>query len=521
MQISVLEYLELTAQRYPDRTAFADARTSLTYAMLQEKARKAGTAIWTAVKGELRRPVVVMEDHTPDCIAAFMGVVYSGNCYVPVEATMPTERLQYILDTLDPAAVVLMTQKPFAGKVSCPVLHYEAAVSHPCDLAVLEQVRNRILDIDPLYIIFTSGSTGRPKGVVISHRAMIDFTDWLADVSALTPEDVLANQAPFHFDMSGKDIYQALKSGASVQIFQSLDFAFPARLVDRMNKLHVTAAFWAAAAVRMVASSGILKKEAPHNLRLLAFGGEALSVKYLNCWRDALPGARYINMYGPTETTVDCAYYLIERPLSEDEAIPIGKACANKQLLLVGEDGRMIETPGKPGELYMRGSGMAMGYYRDAEKTAAAFVQNPGHNDYIDRLYRTGDIAQYNQEGLLVYLARKDLQIKHMGYRIELGEVEAAVEALAGIHAAVCLFDDERDRIVLCYEGALDHAKLIAGLKERLPKYMLPNICIHKERMPYTSNQKIDRVALKEEYLREAAQKRGGAEPADRRKAMS
>ena len=508
MQRSVLEYLEHTAAAYPNKAAFVGERDSLTFAQLMEQAQRVGTALHRALGGAVRRPIAVMEDHSPACIAAFMGVAYSGNCYVPIEAAMPRERLKVILDTLRPSAVLCVAEEPFTEKVDCPVLGYAQTSAQPSDTEALNGVRDGMIDIDPLYIIFTSGSTGQPKGVTVSHRSVIDFTDWLAQTAHISAKDVLANQAPFHFDMSGKDIYQALRSGATVHIFQPTDFVFPIKLIGRMNELAVTAVFWAAAAVRLVAASGALKKAKPESLRLMAFGGEALSAKHLACWQEALPETVYINMYGPTETTVDCAAYVVDRVFEAGASLPIGHACANKQLLLIGEDGALIHQPNVPGELYMRGSGMALGYFRDWNKTTSAFVQNPCHNDYPDLVYRTGDLAQYDNDGLLIYLSRRDHQIKHMGYRIELGEVETAVQAVDGVNGAICFFDDERDRIVLCYEGGPDRSGLIERLKDRLPKYMLPNIYIQKDRLPYTPNRKIDRVTLKEAYMRETADKR-------------
>lgn len=224
-----------------------------------------------------------------------------------------------------------------------------------------------------------------------------------------------------------------------------------------------------------------------------------MRAKYLNRWRRAVPKAKFINLYGPTEATVDCAFYPVDREYADDEAIPIGRACANKEILLLDEN--LTPVPdGQPGEICVRGTGVAKGYYNDPEKTAAAFVQNPGNLHYPDVLYRTGDIAVKNSEGLLVFQSRKDGQIKHMGYRIELGEIERAVAACPDVEDGFCFYDEEKDQIVCLYEGELEGQALIRSLREYLPKYMLPNLALRRE-MLRNPNGKLDRPKMREEYF--------------------
>ena len=205
-------------------------------------------------------------------------------------------------------------------------------------------------------------------------------------------------------------------------------------------------------------------------------------------------------MYGPTETTVDCAALHLTRTYRDDEPIPIGRACRNMQLLLLKDD--LTEAaPGETGELCVRGSGLAAGYFADAEKTNSAFIQNPLCPDYRDILYRTGDMAVQREDGNFYFLARRDGQIKHMGYRIELGEIETALYSVKGLREAVCFYDAMRDRIVCVYAGDLDTNALARALRTALPKYMLPNVYEKLDALPHNANGKLDRAALKERFL--------------------
>ena len=199
-------------------------------------------------------------------------------------------------------------------------------------------------------------------------------------------------------------------------------------LLKAMEEAGVTAINWATSAFHLVAASDALTKYAPTHLKKAALGGEALQARYVNLWKAAVPGLQVVNMYGPTETTIDCAAMHLTREYRDDEPIPIGRACRNKQIILLKDD--LTEAqPGEPGEICVRGSGVAAGYFADPAKTDAAFIQNPLCPDFRDILYRTGDMAVLREDGYLYFLARRDGQIKHMGYRIELGEIEVALHS--------------------------------------------------------------------------------------------
>lgn len=501
MQKNVLEYLEETVKRRPNAAAFVDEHQELTFAGLYKASRSLGTALARQISVH-NRPVAVLARRSALTVAALLGVLYSGNFYVPLDNQMPRQRLEQLLSRLQPAALIYgnadaQTAAPFAEL--CPLVSLEDAIHAKVDDALLARQRRKVLDIDPAYAIFTSGSTGVPKGIVVSHHSLIDFADWYPKEMGICESDVLGNQAPFCFDLSVKDLYTTLKTGATTHILPKKCFLFPLILTRYLDEHKVTTLSWAASAFHLVANSGILENHAPSYLQRVILGGEALQAKQLNIWRRALPKVQYVNVYGPTEVTVDCTYYFIDREFSDTEMIPIGKACPNMEVFLLDDRGTPVPQ-GTPGELCVRGAGLARGYYGDWDKTSNAFVQNPQNPWYPDRIYRTGDVAVEDEAGNFCFLSRKDNQIKHSGYRIELGEIEAALNSLPQLQAAICFFDQARDKIVCVYEGNLSGQEIAAATRDILPKYMLPNIYRQVQQMPYTINGKVDRSRLKQEY---------------------
>lgn len=502
MQLTLLEYLQQSAARVPNKTAFADENERLSFATLLSGAQSIGTAI-AHLTSATNRPCVILSERCAATIMGFQGILMSGNYYVPLDSKMPMTRLRQIIAEVSPPLVLCREAEAALARQAAPeacILTLEDARAHPADLTLLQQRQGQVLDIDPAYMIFTSGSTGAPKGIVVAHRSVIDFCDWMADFCGITEDDIMGNQAPFYFDLSVKDIYMTLKLGASCEIVPQKHYVFPLLLLQYLEEKQVTTLLWATSAFHLVANSGALLKCAPASLRLAALGGEAMQAKQVNLWKAALPQLTIINLYGPTEVTVDCTGYVLDRTFVDGETIPIGTACRNKQILLLDET--LMPVPdGTAGEICVRGTGLARGYFRDAEKTAAAFVQNPLHFDYPDVLYRTGDLAVRDADGLLRFLSRADGQIKHMGYRIELGEIETALAGLSQVDAAICLYDAQRSKIVCVYTGQAARDTLAVQLRTLLPKYMLPNVYHQLDAMPLNANGKIDRVRLRTELI--------------------
>lgn len=493
---NVLEYLEASAARVPDKIAYSDERESITFASLYDRAKSIGTAL--ARRFGKNRPIGVAVGRHIGTICAFFGVLYSGNYYVPLDPEMPSLRLESILSRLRPEAVLYRKDDKIDSFPKDTLFLRYDEIACPFDDRLLCARREEILDVDPVYVIFTSGSTGLPKGIVISHRAVIDFIDELCSALDFNENDIFANQAPFYFDCSVKDLYLTLKLGARDVILSKKLFLFPTLLIDELNRVGATCITWATSAFHLVSSSKILEKKAPRSLRLAALGGEALLAKHVNVWKKALPELSVVNLYGPTEVTVDCTYHRLNRHYADDEPIPIGRGFRNKEVLLLDDALRPVPD-GTAGEICVRGTGVAKGYFGEPEKTALAFVRNPAC-PYPDILYRTGDIGIKNADGDIVFQSRRDGQIKHMGYRIELGEIERALGGISEITEAVCFYDAPQDRIVCAYSGAIDQKELVRLLALRLPKYMVPNRYLFYEALPHNANGKIDRVKIKEQY---------------------
>ena len=243
----------------------------------------------------------------------------------------------------------------------------------------------------------------------------------------------------------------------------------------------------------------MFEKKSLNTVNKVILGGEALLSKHLNVWKKANPNIQYINLYGPTEVTVDCTYYIINKDFEDDEVIPIGKACENKEVLILHDD--KLANTNEVGEICCRGTGLAKGYFGDFEKTNEAFVQNPLNSNYPDVIYKTGDLGYYNEDGDIVFCSRKDGQIKHQGYRIELGEIERAINSYENISSAFCFYDEKKDKIVCIYEGNTNSEEIIKYVSNSIPKYMYPNVLIKLDKMPYNANGKIDRVKVKDDYF--------------------
>jgi amino acid adenylation domain-containing protein len=500
-----LEYLERSARQFPEKTAFLDEHTSVTFAQLRQQAMALGSFIIKARPGT--GPVLVFMEKSVREAVGFLATLYSGSFYCPVDATIPDLRVRNMITTLQPK-LVLTSQALLpraqgilaAAKANVPAVVIEEHLFCRVEEDLLAAAQAGIVASDPVYAIFTSGSTGVPKGVCTSHGALRAFIEEFTQRFELSHTDVLGNQAPFDFDVSAKDIYTALKTGATLCLIPRKMFSFPKQLIDFFQLHRVTTLIWAVSALSITANAKAFSYAVPTTLRRVMFSGEVLPVKHLNYWREHLPEAMFVNLYAPTEITGNCLYYIVDRPFAETEQLPLGQPFAHMDVLVLDEENRPI-GPGQLGELVVRGPSMALGYYNNPEQTARAFVQNPLQNAYPERVYRTGDLARRTEQGELLFSSRKDFQIKHMGHRIELAEVELAVNSLDDIQAAVCLYDTKEGKIVLVYQGGASAKDILNGLKPVLPKYMFPQVFRQVDAMPYTKNLKVDRVKLRGEYL--------------------
>jgi len=504
MTINILDYLENSTAVAPRKVAFSDPDHQITYRELTRQAKGIGSFLSSALHGSGNKPVAVVIDRNIESLIAFLGVVYSGNFYVPVDAQMPHGRVERIFTTLQPAAVVALRRDLALLECVAPGIArivFEDAAHAEVDETRLATIRNRTIDTDPLYAMFTSGSTGLPKGAVICHRSVIDLIEQFTEVFGFSSASVFGNQAPFDFDVSVKDIYSTLKNCATLQVIPKVMFSFPSKLIDYINEKKINTAIWATSALRIVENLKALEKTLPVSLEKVMFSGEVMPNKVLNYWRRHLPDVMYVNLYGPTEITCNCSYYIVDRPFEDSDMLPIGIPFANTDILVLNDQNRPVGED-EMGEICVRGTSLALGYYNNPAETARGFCQNPLNPHYPELIYRTGDLGKYNARGELLFMGRGDTQIKHMGHRIELGEIEVAVNALPFLEAGCCLYDSKEEKIVLFYQApAACDKEILLGLREHLPKYMLPNRLLHFEKLPMNKNAKIDRVKLQSEFL--------------------
>lgn len=496
MQKSVIEYLQKTVETFPEKIAVRDADCSLSFSELWCDARRIAKEI-SNVKNS---PIGVYLPKSCKMVESLSGINMSGNFYVPLDVKSPPSRVSSILKTLEANCVISdsahaeQLKSFFMGKV---VIIEEIVVDDWESFDIRESLQNQI-DTDPVYSIFTSGSTGDPKGVVIAHRGVIDYIDWAIDTFHIDSTSVIGNQAPFYFDNSTLDIYLMYATGATLDLIPESLFAFPARLVEYLDDHHISFVFWVPFVLVSIANLDILNSRKPHYLRDVFFAGEVMPNKHLNYWRKHLPNCRYVNLYGPTEITVDCTYYLVSRDFTDDEPLPIGIPCRNSDvLILVDRKRRAIQ--GEYGELCVRGSSLALGYYNNSEKTASSFIQNPLNNHYPETIYCTGDIVYMNEKGEIMFVGRADAQIKHNGYRIELGEIETAVLGTKMVDNCCVIYDTKNKRIVLYYQSSadIDLAQFRKSLSNRIPRYMFPVEYHREEALRQNSSGKIDRSYYK------------------------
>lgn len=495
----VTDYLEKTAEHIPDKLAFGDVNREITFGRLRDEAYRLASMLIR--RNLFRCPILVFLDKSINCIATFMGVAYSGNFYTVVDPTMPQSRVKKIVDVLRPKCVITEDKytKIISDITETECIVYDSIYEAASDESLIRSVRSKIIDTDLLYVLFTSGSTGVPKGVTISHRAVIDYTEWVNDAFRIDSKDVFANQAPFFFDNSVLDIYQTIKSGATMHIVPENLFSFPIRLLEYMQEHNITTIFWVPSALCLIANLRAVPAQHVDSLKKILFAGEVMPNKQLNIWRREYPDALFANLYGPTEITVDCSYYIVDRIFADDEPLPIGKSRSNADVILLNDEDK-VPKEGEIGEICVRGSCLSYGYYNQFEQTKKVFVQNPLNSNYLEIIYRTGDLAHYNDFGELIYDGRKDFQIKHHGHRIELGEIETAASALKLVMRNCCLYDDERKKIILFYEGDLAEHDVMEKLEKRLPNYMVPDRCLRVEDIPLNLNGKINRLELRKRY---------------------
>lgn len=502
---NILEYFELTIQKHSEKIAVVDGERCVTFQELAHNAWAVGTAILQKSHGQIKQPVAVFLPKSVECITADIGIIYSGNAYMNLDVKTPMQRIGNIIKLVQPAYIITDEKYLDVLKTVYPteqILLIDNLVKEmPAHEALLKHLE-QVIDTDPLCLINTSGSTGTPKSVVLNHRSFIDYTTWAIETTNLREDEILGSIAPSVFDHFSYELCLIMVHSCTMCIVPETYMIFPVKLLQFVAEQKVTYIFWVPTIMVNIANMDLLSRIHLENVRMVWFAGEVFPTKQFNYWKKHLPKAKFVNLYGPTEITVDCTYYIVEREFSDSEPLPIGYPCRNTDILILDENNNLVTEKNVEGELCVRGTSLAMGYYNNPEKTAAAFVQNPLNTAYPEKIYKTGDIVFINNYGEIVYKGRYDSLIKHMGKRIELGEIEHIfVNKMQIVKNACALYDYKKKEIVLVYESneekpVAEMRKLVAS---ELPNYMIPTKYIRKDILPRNTNGKIDRLKLKEE----------------------
>jgi amino acid adenylation domain-containing protein len=451
----------------------------------------------------IRQPIPVFLPKSIQNIVANVGIIYSGNAYANLDIKSPPQRLKGMLDNLN--ASVIVTSAPHAASLKALGIAEEKLLL--IEDAMVEEMLfenpkllkrlDAIIDTDPYCFIHTSGSTGIPKGVALHHRSTIDFVDWAFDRLGLDGSEVMGSLAPIYFDAYTLEFCMMLAKGATMIVVPDTLTTFPVKLVEFVANSPINFIFWVPTIMVNIANMDLLAKVKIDRINKVFFIGEVFPTKHLNYWRRHLPKAMFVNLYGPIEITVACTYFIADREMSDDDKLPVGFPMRNTDILILNDQNQPVKGD-EPGEICVRGSSLALGYYNNPERTAKGFVQNPLNPHYPELIYRTGDSGFWNSRGEIMFLGRKDFQIKHLGYRIELGEIEHAVLQVDGIRNSCVVYNQNKKEIVLFYES--DKEVSPGFIRERLlpliPKYMMPTVFNWMELMPRNPNGKIDRAKL-------------------------
>lgn len=478
------ELIDQTAAKFKDKIAVTDSLSSISYQTLTQRANHLAQILTEQGIGIGDR-VAILFNRSVDMVVALLAVLKTGAAYVPLDSIFPTERLNYMLE--DSGARLLLTEDRLSETVTIdlPTISLDNLVWTPLLSAPSVQVSNQNL----AYLIYTSGSTGKPKGVEIEHRNLVNFLYSMQQEPGIRSSDTLLAVTTISFDIAALEIFLPLLTGAEVVMADAGLAKDGKALLSLINQHRITMMQATPATWKMMLIAGWNTMQP---IKALC-GGEALSNQLASELLDKC--SELWNMYGPTETTVWSAVKQIKK---QDNTITIGKAIANTQIYILSDDGHPV-AKGQTGEICVGGDGVARGYHNRPELTSKKFFVNKALSQ--NRIYQTGDLGKYVDNGDLICLGRVDFQVKVRGYRIEVEEIESQLMQLPIITGAVVIaVDDRLVAYVSAKEASAEDKQLVMLCKEQvkkwLPAYMVPSEIRVVSAFPLTPNGKTDRNAL-------------------------
>lgn len=489
---SVLDFVTNAAAQAPEKVAVSDQNGNrLTYAELLNQSQAVGT--YLAEKfGCTKQPFMVVSRRNVRSIVMVLGVLWSGNYYIPVDEELPFEQLEKLLELARPEAVLwhYNARHDEIFDLDADVNIYDDMIEIEPDADALTAVQAELGYDDPLFGVFTSGTMGRRKCVVKSRGAMAEFIRGFAQKFGFTHRDVLGSKLALMFDAFTKDLYTTLYCGATLHIMP-MGNVMPSDDAAFVQAAGVTAVVWTPSLLRSFVQLHILEEFDLPSLKKVLFVGEALPAKYLNAWMQHKPDALYVNLYGTTEMTGNCLYQVIDAPVAT-EVVPLRDVFPGYEVFLEDESGKRITAAGTVGEL-CAASRMLCTAQLGEEMAPEHFPKDAAGNRY----YRTGDMARLEADGTLVFTARKDAYFKHAGYRISPDEIEEPFSELPCVELAVCCYDTEHGKITLFWQGDEGQTDaLYARAKEALQPYQQPGAYVHMDALPLNRSGKVDRAAL-------------------------
>ena len=503
------------AERFPDREAFKCGSQSLTHSQMAKRMNQLASLLIRLGLKKGDRVGIYLHRSLETAIALY-GIMRAGGIYVPLDPKAPASRNRFLLKDCgieilishpsQRRSLAKVTEEASGLKTIIGLTEHLSALCISWD-EVAQQSSDfsppfRILEQDLAYFIYTSGSTGTPKGIMHTHYSGLTYARLTADLYKITTEDRIGNHAPIHFDISTLGYFTAPYVGASTVIASDAHTVMPASLSQLIANEQVSIWYSVPLALVQMLQNGLLDQRDMSRLRWVFYAGEPFTPKYLRALMQLWPHARFSNIYGPAEVN-QCTFYNLPAPPEGDDPIPIGEVWGNSEGLIVDENDDEVPT-GVPGELLIRSGTMMQGYWRKPELTERSWYRREINPGFEEKFYRTGDLVQRDEAGVLHFLGRKDHQVKVRGYRVELGEIETQLAAhnAVGEVAVVARKDEEginhleaaiiRQALTQCSEEELRNF-----LKQQLPFYAIPERLVFVDDFPRTSSGKINRGAIK------------------------